>query len=81
LVNPNNNETDGQADNDDDSDTSDDVLDLIDEAEMPDIHAAPDITGCISPVCKLKNTTTVVVMNTTPINSRATRNVPVNTWW
>jgi hypothetical protein len=73
LDNPNNNENDRKADDMHDTDISDDDLDLIDQAEQPDILAAPNITGCIRPVRKIICTPTLLVMNSTPVNSQATR--------
>ena len=73
LDNPNYNENDGEADDEHDMDICNDS-DVIDEAQQPFVHAAPDIAGFIRPVRMSNCTATLIVMNPMPVNTQQKRN-------
>ena len=69
LNNSNYNENNREADNKDNMNIYDDS-DIIDLAEQLSVNATSNITGFIKPLWKSKHTATLVIMNSTPVNTQ-----------
>ena len=77
LDDPNFNESDGEADDEFVMDVVGD-FDVNEEVEELDVHAAPNIAGLIRPLRKSKLTTTLIIKQSAPVNTKETRKVKGN---